>query len=118
MSARHVFHKAYAASPATTTLFTITAPGATNYIINILGTSNDLTFVLEHSIDMTYCLSWNGSFYNNIAMDIPPTQFVWVAAGNVLSFNFTPMLGAPAGLIGMQIVLIMSDPSVPAIINF
>lgn len=113
MSIIYTFTKEYLADPSTTSLFTLTCTLPSNYIIDIMGTSNDLFNAMAHSVHTTYVISWDGVTFTIIPMGASPAQYGWSSAGNVTFFNFSPVIGASNGTIGLQITLIMSDVTVP-----
>ena len=110
MSIIYTFTKEYLAG-STTSLFTLTCTTQSNYIINIMGTSDDILNAMAHSIRATYLISSNGATVNTIPMGTAYAQYGWSSTGNVTSFDFTPVSGD--GTIGLQITLIMSDLTVP-----
>lgn len=99
------FTKPYAGATGTT-LLTITGAGvAANYVIKIMGTTDDNSNTNNQSVDMSYLLVWDGT--NFISMlnfsGTAPAAFTWSISGNVASFNFTPV--GSAGNIGIYAIL-------------
>jgi hypothetical protein len=94
MSSVIVIPKTYAANPTITTLFTVTASGnATNFIIRMFGISDDITNTVNHAINVSYGLVFDGTDITAATIltpVLPSSAFSWVLLNNTASFNFAP----------------------------
>ena len=109
MSSQTSFTKSYDAGTTTTTIFTITDTSATamNILVKISAVIDDT--VNSNNVDASYILTWNGASYSGVTLlsgTMPSSVYGWSVAGSDASFQITPINGAPAGTIAVDVTIL------------